>query len=135
MVVGPLKHSRAFFDDITTGTNAEDGKDAFDVHLFALEELFKTLLKHRLRLEPAKCFYGYKDVKALGFRVRVGVGISPLTSHVEPIINMVPPTTKSAVRSFLGAAQVYSSFIPQYAEIAQPITELTKGSKSGAMEP
>ena len=133
LAIGALLHTRSFFDDVTTATVAEGNKSGFDMHLIALEQLFEALLAHRLRLEPAKCYYGFKDVNVLGFRVRAGLGVSPQHRRIEPILAMRPPTTKTELRGFLGAAQVYASFIPSYAEIVQPLTEVTKGTKTGAL--
>ena len=50
---------------------------------------------------------------------------------IEVIRLMPEPSTKKLLRSFLGMCGYYRSFIPLFSEIAAPLTELTKGGKSG----
>ena len=39
---------------------------------------------------------------------------------------MVPPTTQKDVRRFLGFTNYYRKFIPRFADIARPLTNLTR---------
>ena len=128
-----IANNWAFFDDISTGTVADEHHSAWELHLIALEEQFKALMRYNLKLDPSKCFYGYKKLNVLGFEVHAGKGISFQDKHIEPILNMKAPTTKTSLKSFLGAAQVYASFIPNYAGIVAPLTDLTKGTKTGPL--
>lgn len=43
---------------------------------------------------------------------------------------MPEPTTKKLVRSFIGAASYVRAHIPEFSEIALPLTELTKGKRA-----
>ena len=43
---------------------------------------------------------------------------------------MPEPPTKKLVRSFIGAASYFKAHIPQFSEIALPLTELTKGKEA-----
>ena len=45
---------------------------------------------------------------------------------MKAIHDAPPPTTASAVRSFLGMANYYARFIPRFSDITQPLRELTK---------
>ncbi len=57
----------------------------------------------------------------------VGNGrVRPEKSKVEAIQNFPVPTTKKEVRSFLGLAGYYTKFVPDYASLAAPITDLTR---------
>ena len=123
----------AFFDDISTGTVADEHHSAWENHLIALEQQFEALMKYNLKLDPSKCFYGYKKLNVLGFEVHAGKGVSFQDKQIEPILNMKAPNTKTSLKSFLGAAQVYSTFIPNYAGIVAPLTDLTKGTKTGPL--
>ena len=54
----------------------------------------------------------------------IGQGFKkPLTDKVEAIAKAQKPTTKKMLKSFLGLAGFYSSFIENYARIAAPLTE------------
>ena len=48
------------------------------------------------------------------------------TDKLEKIQDVEPPTTKKQVRAFIGLAGCYRKFIPTFAEIAVPLTDLTK---------
>ena len=50
-------------DDIIAKSKTEEE------HLVNLRKLFKRLRKYRLRLNPAKCTFGVKSGKLLGFIV------------------------------------------------------------------
>ena len=48
------------------------------------------------------------------------------TDKLEKIQDVEPPTTKKQVRAFIGLAGYYRKFIPNFTEIAVPLTNLTK---------
>ncbi len=52
--------------------------------------------------------------------------VHPEKSKVEAIQNLPVPTTKKEVRSFLGMAGYYRKFVPNYASLAAPTTDLTR---------
>ena len=57
------------------------------------------------------------------------LGDSPVTATSKSCVrpwNFQVPTTKSAVRTFLGLTGYYRKFIPGYAELAAPLTGLTR---------
>jgi hypothetical protein len=47
---------------------------------------------------------------------------------VKDILEWKPPTTVHLIRSFLGIARYYCSFIPNFSKISKPITELLKNN-------
>lgn len=53
-------------------------------------------------------------------------GVRPEDSKVQAIAQMEIPRTKKDVRAFLGMTGYYRLFIPNYATVAEPLTELTK---------
>lgn len=55
--------------------------------------------------------------------------------RVKTITDWLPPTTLTELRSFLGFANFYRSFIPNYASITTPLTDLTKKDKSWCWTP
>lgn len=108
-----------YIDDILVHTAT------FEDHLTALEEILKRLREHNLTAKPSKCCVGYGEVEFLGHIVCKGK-ISPRPEKLEAIKDAPRPQTKSQLRSFLGLAGYYRSFIPNYAEVAIPLTDKLK---------
>jgi hypothetical protein len=46
--------------------------------------------------------------------------------NIEAIARAEHPRTKTELRSFLGMCDVYSKFVPQFAQAAAPLTKLVK---------
>lgn len=68
---------------------------------------------------------GNQSIEYLG-RV-VGQGISkPLPSNIAAILDMKVPTSKKEVRSFLSMTGYYREYIPNYCQVASPLTKLAK---------
>ena len=65
---------------------------------------------------------------------RVGNGeIEPEASKLKAVSDFPQPETKKDVRAFLGLTGYYRKFIPNYATIALPLTDLTKKSLPNAV--
>ena len=54
--------------------------------------------------------------------------MKPDSEKVKAVVEYPRPITKTHIRSFLGLAGYYRKFIPNFAEIASPLTDLTKKS-------
>ena len=61
----------------------------------------------------------------LGYLVGNGV-VRLLSSKIEAIEQFPVPATKKEVQSFLGLTGYYRKFIPQYAFISAPLSDLTR---------
>ncbi|GBO25306.1 Retrovirus-related Pol polyprotein from transposon 17.6 [Araneus ventricosus] len=71
-----------------------------------------------------------KELQFLGHKIGGGKH-APDEEKIAAIKRLERPKTKKDVRSVLGLMGFYRSYIPNYAEFATPLTELTKGKKSG----
>ena len=89
-----------------------------------LEELCKRLRNANLKLKPKKCAFFQKTVVFLGHKVTEN-GIETDPSKVAAIKEWEPPTDKTGVKSYLGTVGYYKRFIPDYSNVAKPLSALT----------
>ena len=96
-----------------------------EAHLEHLRKVFLRLKEAKLKLKASKCSFFKKHIQYLGHLVS-GDGIEPLPEKLEAVENMPPPKTPKEVRQFLGLVGYYRKFVPKFADIARPLTNLTK---------
>ena len=91
-------------DDMIAKSKTEEER------LVNLWKLFERLRKYRLRLNPAKCTFGVKSGKLLGFIVsQKGIEVDP--KKVKAILEMLEPRTERQVRGFLWHLNYIARFI------------------------
>ncbi|CEM29809.1 unnamed protein product [Vitrella brassicaformis CCMP3155] len=96
-------------------------------HLHRLSLVLTRLRENSLKIKPKKCYFGYPEIAFLGHRVgKDGIATDP--EKVSAIQNMqyTSMQTQKDIRSFLGMTGYYHKYIPAYAHIAAPLTDLTK---------
>jgi len=94
-------------------------------HLVNLRKLFERLRKFKLRLNPAKCTFGVRSGKLLGFIVsQRGIEVDP--DKVRAIREMPHPRTKKEVRGFLERLNYIARFISQLTATCEPIFKLLR---------
>lgn len=97
-------------------------------HLAALRDFFQRVRDANLVLRPRKCIIGSSEISFLGHKISEGC-LKPKNDTVEKIVKAPKPTTKKQLRSFLGLVGFYRKYIPNFAAIAVPLTDMTrKGS-------
>ena len=94
-------------------------------HITALAAVLKRLQEAGLTAKPSKCHFGMDECTYLGHIVGNG-HVRPEKGKVAAVEAFPVPKTKKDVRAFLGLTGYYRKFIPEYATIAAPLTELTK---------
>lgn len=94
-------------------------------HLHHVREVLERLRKAGLTARPSKCHFGMEEVVYLGHVVGGGK-VKPTESKVQAVKDFPRPKTKTDVRAFLGLSGYYRKFIPNYAEIAAPLSDLTR---------
>lgn len=95
-------------------------------HREKVKKVFKRLQDAGLQLDINKCEFEASSVKYLGYIVEAGKGIRVDPEKVVAIKEWETPRTVTQVRSFLGFANYYREFIPGFAHIANPLTDLTR---------
>ncbi|XP_070184094.1 uncharacterized protein [Littorina saxatilis] len=108
-----------FMDDILIATKT------WEQHLEALNAVLARLEEVGLTAKPSKCHLGFRELDYLGHRIGHGK-ISPDDDKTEKIRRAEKPRTKKEVRSFLGLAGYYRKFVPDFARVSAPLTDLTK---------
>ena len=98
--------------------------DDMSSHTTDLSRVLGKLTTAGFTLHGSKCFFGRSSVSHLGFEYS-DVGISPIAEKTKAIQEWPSPKCSKDVRSFLGLANFYCCFIPRFADIAVPLTDLT----------
>ena len=94
-------------------------------HLQHLEEIFIRLDHNNLRLKLKKCTFGRGSLPFLGYLITTN-GVSPDPDNVSRLQKLPSPTNTTETRSFLGLANYYRRFIPDFSNIARPLYNLIK---------
>ena len=79
-------------------------------------------------VKESKCAFGQPEIKFVGFIVKDN-GVRPIPDKLQVINNWPKPKTVKHVRSFLGICGFYHRFIPAFASIATPLTNLLHKNK------
>ena len=94
-----------------------------------LKLVFQALKEHSLCVKRSKCEFGKSSIEYLGHVVSAE-GVRPDPRKTEVVRSWPVPRSVKETQSFLGMTNYYSAFIPQYAQVAAPLTSLLrKGSE------
>ena len=118
----PVNRVLVYLDDLLVISKT------FQEHLDMLDEVFKALNTHGLKVKPGKCQLFQNSVKFLGHIVS-SEGLSPLPENIQAVLDFKPPRTIKSVQRFLGMVNFYRRFIPNCSVILKPITALLKSKK------
>ncbi|PKI49419.1 hypothetical protein CRG98_030189, partial [Punica granatum] len=119
------KEVEVYVDDMIA--KSKEGED----HLINLKRLFDRLKEYKLRLNPARCTFGARSGKLLGFVVSErGIEVDP--DKVKAIRELPPPLTVREVRGFLGRLNYIARFIANLTDKCQPLFRLL--CKNAALE-
>ena len=124
VIPGELRHRVfVYLDDLLIFSNS------FEEHLDLLRLVAKRIQISGLTLNIQKSKFCMKEVNYLGYIVGEG-GLRTSDEKVQSIRNFSEPRTPKELRRFLGMAGYYRKFIPNFSDMASPLTNLyTKGTK------
>ncbi|KAG2190801.1 hypothetical protein INT47_010410, partial [Mucor saturninus] len=110
-----------YLDDILIFSKTESD------HKQHVRHVLKLLQEAKLVANLKKCEFNKKELIFVGFQISAQ-GILPAPHKVKAVKDWPVPTNVQEVRQFCGLAQHYRRFIPGYASMASPLTDLTKGT-------
>lgn len=121
------QYAAAYLDDVVI--HSPD----WESHLVRVQAVLDSIRNAGLTANPKKCCLAMEEVKYLGFIIGRGL-VKPQLNKVEAIQNWPRPVNKKQVRAFLGITGYYRRFIPSFATIAVPLSDLTKGKQSNMVK-
>jgi hypothetical protein len=113
----PGKCAHVYLDDIIVWSAT------YEEHIGHLRQVFERLQEFGLRCAPKKCRFGVSELPYLGHIVGRD-GNRPQERHLVQIRDAVPPRTKKQLQRFLGLANWVREYVPMFATIAAPLTDL-----------
>ncbi|XP_068225262.1 uncharacterized protein, partial [Palaemon carinicauda] len=122
-----LDNVESYIDDLLIHTKS------WSEHLETLQELFQRIRNANLTVRPSKCILASETVQFLGHEIQGGT-LSLQETNISKIQSAPQPKTKKEVRSFLGLTGFYRAYVPNYATIAAPLSDLTKKGKSNVVQ-
>ncbi|CAI7882768.1 unnamed protein product [Closterium sp. NIES-53] len=94
-------------------------------HIEHLRRVFEILRREKFYVKLSKSEFGLKKFQFLGHMVSAqGVHVDP--KKIEAVRTWKAPENVKKLQQFLGLANYYYRFVPQYAKIATPLTNLLK---------
>jgi hypothetical protein len=102
-----------YFDDMLVKSKEEES------HLDDLGEMFKTLRKYQMKLNPSKCAFGVYSGKFLGFMV-LQRGIEANPDKIKAILDMQPPKTTKEVQGLTGRVATLNRFVSRSTDKCPP---------------
>ena len=111
----------AYIDDVLIYSSG-----SLSDHREKVRKVLQRLQEAGLQIDIDKCDFEVKSVKYLGFIVEAGTGIRVDPEKIRAVEQWERPKTVKGVRGFVGFANYYREFVPDFSAIAMPLTALTK---------
>lgn len=112
-----------YLDDVVLFADTEDELIA------KLQAFYERCRQFDIRLKPSKCELGLTKFEYLGHVVTAGVdgkggSVSMSEERQAVMAQLKPPKNLAELRCFLGMAQYFNRFVPDFATIAKPLTKV-----------
>lgn len=124
--IRPVKDiTDAFVDDMIVHTRKQASSvSAFSRHLIDIRRFLQRIKEVHLTLKLRKCRFALPEVKFCGKIIGSGTK-RPDPTKIATVQGLKPGKTKTEVRQLLGFFSYFRDHIPNFAEIALPLTDLT----------
>lgn len=124
-VLGPMlfDYCTVYLDDIIVFSRTEAD------HLQHVAAVLARLRAFGLHARDGKSVFGVAELPFLGHVVSAA-GVSPNPAKVAAIRNMPVPADLADIRRFLGMVGYYRKFIKDFAHVAEPLIDLSRGTHS-----
>ncbi|XP_041981036.1 uncharacterized protein LOC121734489 [Aricia agestis] len=103
--------------------------EGFQQHLKDLEAVFERLTEYNLCVNREKCVFAREKVKYLG-HIITQEGVSIDNDKVSSVLEMKEPTNLKHMRTFLQTCSWFRKFIPNFSQVAEPLTRLTRKNQA-----
>jgi hypothetical protein len=100
-------------------------KGSVQDHIGHCSRVLQALTDNQLRVNAAKCHFGYQSIVALGHVISAD-SRSPDPAKLEVLKDWPVPATGADVESFLGFVNYMRDHVPLYSEVAAPLEALRK---------
>ena len=118
-ITSGIEGATAYIDDVFVFN------PTWESHLKSLDATLGRLVEAGLKCKLSKCSFGGDSIKCLGQLVSKS-GVTIDDDKIQAIRDLPRPADATGVRSFVGAVNYFRQYIPGYAELCAPLTELTK---------
>lgn len=108
-----------YIDDVVVYSSS------WEEHITHLRQLFERLCEAGLVVNLPKCEFGKGQVTYLGHQVGQGK-VMPRRAKVEAILDLPAPKSRREVMRVLGMCGFYRRFVPNFAAVTEPLTNLLK---------
>lgn len=88
-------------------------------------KVFEIVQRNSLYLKASKCEFEVTSMAFLGYVISHN-GIETDPAKIESVSNFPTPTNLRESRSFIGLTSYYRRFVPNFSQVAGPITSLTQ---------
>ncbi|KAE8227561.1 hypothetical protein CF326_g7542 [Tilletia indica] len=116
-----------YIDDVVVATIT------LEEHLSALETLLSRATAIGLKFSPSKCTFAVPSLVLLGRKVS-GAGVAIWDERAKAVQDLPRPHTLQELYHALGLFGYYRAFIPKFAQIAEPLSRLTRGWRYDRVE-
>jgi len=113
-----LEYVRAYIDDLLIIS-----KGSYEEHLQDVSRVLGRLQAAGLKVNANKSSFARSELEYLGYWI-TREGIQPQPKKIQAMLNIAPPTNKSALRSFIGMVNYYRDAWIRRSDVLAPLAAL-----------